>query len=331
MSAEEVLAKAGVLPSDLHVPNWNHLNAWLGFDLFDVNGRSATNLELSFPIYAMLDELPVVDGSTIEVHGRAHGRLQSSVVAHWDVSRSNTILETAQLKVPRPKNRNAMNTFTVSTQTPRQFSRGDHAAFQLYHRKLGALGREVTQSYSFLHGIDTPDPLRRVVELFDGGKNLRAYLRNSRPEKQPTTVGPFESGVLWLLELMSIRAIPLLLVREAENIRAGREWRGSGDIVAHHPNLGVVVLDCTRTVPDTQKADQLRESTRYLTEKLKLPIRSAIVVPADVVVSRQERADQGVAIVDGQDLQELHSLVVNGNPKCSPEPPTSSARPGATD
>jgi hypothetical protein len=42
--------RAGLAPSDLHMPNWNHLNAWLGFDLFDVNGKSTVNLELSFPI-----------------------------------------------------------------------------------------------------------------------------------------------------------------------------------------------------------------------------------------------------------------------------------------
>jgi hypothetical protein len=29
-SAEEVLLRAGLAPSDLHMPNWNHLNPWLG-------------------------------------------------------------------------------------------------------------------------------------------------------------------------------------------------------------------------------------------------------------------------------------------------------------
>jgi hypothetical protein len=106
------------------------LNAWLGFDLFDGNGRSATNLELSFPIYAVLDEIPVIDGSSIEVHGRAHGHLQSSVVTHWDVSRTHTILETAELKIPRPKKRNVMNTFTVATRMPQQ---------RVHHAVLGAV------------------------------------------------------------------------------------------------------------------------------------------------------------------------------------------------
>jgi len=56
---------------------------------------------------------------------------------------------------------------------------------------LGRLGEpEDVARVVFLHGIDPADPLRRVVELFDGGKNARRLCPALRPESRHRRSAP---------------------------------------------------------------------------------------------------------------------------------------------
>jgi hypothetical protein len=99
------------------------------------------NLELSFPIYASLDEIPVLRGVEAILHGRTHSALQPSLIAHWAVSRDQTVLETSEVKVPKPQQCGGINAFSLTTRLdPIQFGMRDSVSFQLYHRKLGRLG-----------------------------------------------------------------------------------------------------------------------------------------------------------------------------------------------
>jgi hypothetical protein len=158
------------------------------------------------------------------------------------------------------------------------------------------------------------DLLVRALLLFEGGKNLAAYLTDRRSQKQ-ADLAPFEAGVVWLFSLLGLRCVPLLIYRKGEQVREEKSVVGSADILASDPQLGLglMVIDCTRAVPDNPKTDELRNTALFLSEQLGHPVHAVIVTPTDLIALPQESARYGVAFLDRHQIGELWDLIEHGN------------------
>ncbi|MDQ6878954.1 MAG: hypothetical protein M3082_14940 [Candidatus Dormibacteraeota bacterium] len=312
--AEEILASSGLHPTALGLSSWRALNSWLGCPFFGQDGKSALQGLLVLPIYAALDPNPTVRANRIILHGRAHGRLQPDLMIAGEVlSPSGDIKGTPRPVIPAPEDPDGLNAFELAVDLdPYGFTVNESTRFQLLHKQLHALGYPASVTHNYLHAGNV-DPLRQTARLFTAREWLPTYLLDQRPFKQPTSVAGFEIAVVWLLELLRIRTFPLFLSNEGEKLMSGGVEVGAADIIAFDAAFGLCLLDCTRTIPKSEKGARLREVARIVSEQLGIPVGSAIVAPVRLDMLRATWSTYGVALVDRIDLERVNDLIESGN------------------
>jgi len=312
--AEEVFADAGVDPSHLQFESWQELDAWIGFPYFDPNKKTRINLQLAFPIYAALDRNPIAPGGVLHLTARAHGHLQGQLRGRARVQAGDQSWKgSPPLAIPPPEHPEGINTFSVRLPLD-PFGWGPHHAVsaRLFHDQLGTLEPVASTRYGYLNS-SPPDPLLAALRHFGAHELIQSFLADRRQPKGNPTYGPFEAGVVWLLGMLRFRTVPLFLWRDAESLKVGDANTGSADILVHDPEFGLVIVDCTRSIPPLEKGAKLRQTALDLAEVLNEPVRCAVTAPVRLTMLRAAWGFHGVALIDNDDLTAMRELADGGN------------------
>jgi len=243
------------------------LNAWLGHAPFDTTGRTVANLTVALTTYAGLDNLPRLAGGRVLTRVWADGRLQKGLYARGSLLHDGgDAVETRVLTIPKPVHSAGMNTFDLSLGLDRVRS-----VPKLVRRNCSISTRPSVRSVTRFMPRDRSSIRIALLTrwqtrwaVFTGGDLLGDYLRDRSGSWKQADLSPLEAGLVWLLPLLNIRAEPLLVERKAETLREGKIQRGSADIIAYDPEVGLMVVDATRRLPDAHKRDQLLNTVHNL-------------------------------------------------------------------
>ena len=73
-----------------------------------------------------------------------------------------------------------------------------------------------------------------------------------------------------------------------------------------------MVVDCTRGVPQPDKAERLRATAIFLYGRLGVPVRAVILAAGSLPILQKDWAQYGVTLIDGPRLGILLGLVESG-------------------
>jgi hypothetical protein len=123
---------------------------------------------------------------------------------------------------------------------------------------------------------------------------------------------PQVKSSIWLLSLLDANPIPLgIFDKDGEQImKNGNKLNYSGDILAIFEGVPIIV-DCTVSVPNTQKIDKISNTAEYLTKTTGKRIIPLMISNQPGKAMRQEAYNNQVLLLDQTDISEILDLVLD--------------------
>jgi hypothetical protein len=107
------------------------------------------------------------------------------------------------------------------------------------------------------------NPLPFVFKLLtNANRNLPFYV-NSENERQQVV------GTTWLLSMLGLIHMNLGIVHsDDERLYNRNSTKGTADTIAFDKDIGILVIDFTNSPPKQEKIDKIRNSAKYINEKV---------------------------------------------------------------
>jgi hypothetical protein len=157
---------------------------------------------------------------------------------------------------------------------------------------------------SFFHKIKCTI-VRNKDSLYSGFKSFKAfdYLKSGFED---TKEQPQITSTIWLLSILNINSIPLgIYKRDGEQVQDnGKFLNYSVDILAQVDEV-FLVIDCTVTVPDSQKIDKILNTSKYLNYKTNQNYIPVIVSNQYTSSAKEQAIKNKVVLIDKNDIQEI--------------------------
>jgi hypothetical protein len=148
------------------------------------------------------------------------------------------------------------------------------------------------------------NPLSFIFKLLtNANHNLPLYV-NSDIEKQQVV------GTTWLLSMLGFRHLNVGIINtDDERVYDGKIEKGAVDTLAFDENIGTLVIDFTNSPPKWTKVDKIRNSARYIYEKLSISGTPVIICNKCCLDTKTSVSD--VVIIDKNDTDKLIKLISN--------------------
>ena len=155
--------------------------------------------------------------------------------------------------------------------------------------------------------------IRNTHSLYSEFKSFKAfdYLKSGFDESKEQ---PQISSTMWLLSILNINSIPLgIFKRDGEQVQEnGKLLNFSVDILAQVDEV-FLVIDCTVTVPDSQKIDKILNTASYLTKKTNCDYIPVLVSNQETSMTKEFAMNSKVVILDKKDIQEILYYIQKDN------------------
>jgi len=147
-------------------------------------------------------------------------------------------------------------------------------------------------------------PLLETYKLFEANEILDRNFENPNNDKD------FELSVYWYLELIGFHTIKL---EKGEIIRENKINKGSADILFYdNESKTMFAVDCTIGVPAADKIDKIRNTSNYISECYKFPVKPIIFTPKICTAVKSNAKENEVNIIDKEDIIILKQYFKNG-------------------
>jgi hypothetical protein len=129
-------------------------------------------------------------------------------------------------------------------------------------------------------------------------------------EKEPPQI----VSTIWLLSILKFNPIPLGIdKREGESIEHdGTRPNLSADLICSN-NGDSLVIDCTVTVPSSEKLDKILNTSKYIQKYSGKRFTPVVITNKDAPISMQEATKNKVTIIDRSDIEDLLKLIMSNN------------------
>ena|GEM_PF-1618767 len=271
---------------------------------------NSNNIVIIFPIYCR-QRIPSQNEigkilAKYEIHELLIPKCNATIVRSTDLSN----MDHKQLKFADCKTQKSDEMIEVLL--PMVFpsiSPDDWIDIEIRHDILGVIGESKIDTNHVLQPPYGIDPLLDGFHLFKAKERLTEYI-NSKKEK------PQVLSTSWLLALLGFRSIYLgEWSKDDENIYEHQIQIHSADIFSYDSETKTfLAVDCTTTVPDTNKISKIRNTADYLTEKTRHTI-IPVIFSSDNCPSilRQQAEANDVFIIGGNDSGLLCDSLLKGH------------------
>ena len=114
----------------------------------------------------------------------------------------------------------------------------------------------------------------------------------------------------WLLALIGFRSLNLGAVENFDETFYINGRERSADIIAYDPEVNILlIVDCTITQPRKDKINKIKNTSDYISQKLKDVLAFPVIFCSDTIIYRDESE---VSILDKSNVEKLVETVLKG-------------------
>lgn len=115
-----------------------------------------------------------------------------------------------------------------------------------------------------------------------------------------------EVSTSWLLSILGMRPIFLAYNDECEKVKEGKVEKGAADVLAFDDARGAILaVDNTANVPTAQKMDKIRNTAKFIADKVGQEVTPVIITGVDCTSINASSQGDTVRIVDSSDLKAI--------------------------
>jgi hypothetical protein len=172
-----------------------------------------------------------------------------------------------------------------------------------YEDEIGNIGGEL---FMRKEAASVPDTLYPAFKLTGASEKFKSFLRSTGTKHEQ------EVSTSWLLSILGMRPIFLAYNDECEKVKEGKMERGAADVLAFDDARStLLVIDNTATAPAAQKIDKLRNTAKFIGEKVGQELTPVMITGVDCTSLKAALKGDKVRVVDSNDLNSILEYLDN--------------------